>query len=199
MPRYVDPDQRRTTVAEALWRVVLRDGLEGASVRNVAQEAGLSVGSLRHYFTTQRELYVFAMRLTAERIEQRLQGIPVGDDAREVALRGLTAALPLTDETIAENRVWFAFITRARLDPTLREIADHEYREQHLLFRQLIAYLVDEGAAPADLDVDATATELHALFDGLASHGINHPEHMPAERIYHTVEHWLDQMPRPPR
>ncbi len=39
--------------------------MEGATV-NIAQEAGLSLGALRHYFTTQDELLGYAMILVKE-------------------------------------------------------------------------------------------------------------------------------------
>ncbi len=72
MPRVVDPVARRNDLAEAVWRVIRREGLEGASVRAVAREAGLSMGSLRHYFGTQSELLIFAMRMVMDRIERRV-------------------------------------------------------------------------------------------------------------------------------
>ena len=50
VPRVVDPIERRNRLAQAVWRVVRREGLERASVREVAREAGVSMGSLRHYF-----------------------------------------------------------------------------------------------------------------------------------------------------
>jgi Uncharacterized protein conserved in bacteria len=59
VPKVVDPAERRRELAEAVWRVIRRDGLEQASVRNVAREADLSMGSLRHYFATQSELMAF--------------------------------------------------------------------------------------------------------------------------------------------
>ena len=48
MPKVVDHAARREQLAAALWRVVVRDGVEAASLRRVAAEAGWSVGSLRH-------------------------------------------------------------------------------------------------------------------------------------------------------
>ena len=50
MPRVVDHAVRRQELAEALWRVVRRDGVHEVSVRTVADEAGTSPGALRHYF-----------------------------------------------------------------------------------------------------------------------------------------------------
>jgi len=64
--------------------VIRRDGLEHASVRNVAREAGLSSGSLRHMFRTQAELLVFAMNQVVDRIESRLDSLdPTGDPRRD--------------------------------------------------------------------------------------------------------------------
>ena len=56
MPVRLDHDERRTELAEAVWRVIRREGVRGASVRGVAREAGLSMGSVRYFFGTQEEL-----------------------------------------------------------------------------------------------------------------------------------------------
>ncbi len=53
MPKIVDHDARREEIAQALWRVVRRDGIRAASVRTVAAEAGWSAGAVRYYFPDQ--------------------------------------------------------------------------------------------------------------------------------------------------
>ena len=67
MPRLIDHDARRAEIADAAWRVILREGVTGASVRTVAAEAGLSSGSLRHVFATQSALLVYAFQLVIDR------------------------------------------------------------------------------------------------------------------------------------
>ncbi|HLR93636.1 MAG TPA: TetR family transcriptional regulator [Jiangellaceae bacterium] len=67
MPRLIDHDERRERFAEATWRVILRDGVGGVSVRTVAAEAGHSTGSLRHVFASQSQLLVFALQLVVDR------------------------------------------------------------------------------------------------------------------------------------
>lgn len=67
VPKVIDIEARREELAQALWRVIQREGLEQASVRNVAHEPEMSVGALRHYFGSQEELLAFAMRLVIER------------------------------------------------------------------------------------------------------------------------------------
>ncbi|MFI9589760.1 TetR family transcriptional regulator [Nonomuraea sp. NPDC052265] len=43
-------------VAGTVFGVVRRAGFEQASLRNVAEEAGLAIGSVRHYFAGHTEL-----------------------------------------------------------------------------------------------------------------------------------------------
>ncbi|MBG0740354.1 TetR family transcriptional regulator C-terminal domain-containing protein [Paeniglutamicibacter antarcticus] len=73
MPKVVDSLVRREEVAQALFRVVAASGLESASLRTVAAEAGLAVGSVRHYFQDQSELMIFAFRTVSSRIRGRVE------------------------------------------------------------------------------------------------------------------------------
>jgi len=98
MPKVVDRDQRRLELARAAWRVIRRDGVERASVREVAREAGLSTGSLRHYFGTQAELLIFAMRNVMEQVERRVAAVQRPNDPLAAAKLVLAELLPLDDE-----------------------------------------------------------------------------------------------------
>src|SRR5262249_59625662 len=119
VPKIVDPVERRLAVAAAVWRVVRRDGLARASVRNVAREAGLSAGSLRHYFATQSELLAFTLRMIMERIERRIAALPAEPDPRRRAELVLAELLPMDAERAAENEVWLAFTAPAIVHPDL--------------------------------------------------------------------------------
>jgi AcrR family transcriptional regulator len=89
--------------------VIRRDGLQRASVRNVAREAGLSMGSLRDYFATQSELLCFAMHLVGDRARARVRELRPAADPRATAERLLQELVALDDERRAESEVWLAF------------------------------------------------------------------------------------------
>src|SRR5689334_10714232 len=72
MPKQVDHRERRETIARALWRVVEQRGIAHASVREVAQEAGISHGAVQHYFATREEMLVFAMDFASEQTSLRV-------------------------------------------------------------------------------------------------------------------------------
>lgn len=196
VPKVVDPAERRLLLAEAVLRVMRRDGLEQASVRNVAREAGLSMGSLRHYFASQSELMVFAFRTVIDRIELRLAGLEPEPDPRRRAQRVLNELLPLDDERRAENEVWLAFTSRAMVDPALRALRDEGYDALRAGCHTIVADLSAAGLAPTD--VPAEAERLHALLDGLAVHAAMRPDIHTAESLTTAIARHLDALATEP-
>ena len=190
MPKIVDHEQRRRELAEAVWRVIRRNGVDGASVRTVAQEAGWSAGALRHYFRTQSELLDFAIGLAAERIRQRVGALELADDPRRAVEQLLSELLPLDDERRAENEVWLAFTARALIDPQLR--VRHAEIDDALRAASLRA--VEMLGLPAARERALEGERLHALLDGLALHGAMRPERLPPRRIVAVLRRHLDEL-----
>lgn len=198
VPKVVDPQLRRKELAEAVWRVVRRDGLEHASVRNVAREAELSMGSLRHYFASQSELMTFALRMVIDGIELRIAALDPTDDPHRHAVQVLGELLPLNSQRRAENEVWLAFTARAMIDPQLRALRDEAYDALRAVCHGLVAGLIAPGR-PGRPGRDATweAARLHALLDGLAVHGAMRPEVDTPEVLQAVIDSHLRELSGP--
>jgi AcrR family transcriptional regulator len=191
VPRIVDPEVRRTDLAEAVWRVIRRDGLARASVRNVAREAGLSMGSLRHYFATQSELLAFAMRLVTDRVTERVRALDRSGDVRDLAERVIAEVLPLDEDRLAEAEVWFAFVGKAAVDPELARQRDEGYDLLRRVFAELVA------ALGVERDVEVETERLYALVDGLAVHGAMRPGALSPDVMRAVVRTHLRALPPP--
>jgi AcrR family transcriptional regulator len=129
MPKVVDHDERRAALAEAVWRLASREGLEALTLRDVSAEAGCSTGALHHYFRDKEELLLFAFQTIADRVGRRIdaaKGATSGplDFARTL----LAVGLPLDAERRAEIRVWFAFLGLALTRPVLAGAQRDAYR-----------------------------------------------------------------------
>jgi AcrR family transcriptional regulator len=194
MPKVVDPERRRAAIAEAVWTVIRRDGLQRASVRNVAGEAGLSMGSLRHYFSTQAELLRFAMQLVGDRARARVRALRAAADPRRTVERLLRELVPLDNERRAESEVWLAFTGLALVDPAQRAIHQRIHDELYGACVTAVTLLVDAGLAPTDLDVPLEAARLHALVDGLALHAVMRPEQVSPARVRAVISRHLDTL-----
>jgi AcrR family transcriptional regulator len=172
MPKVVDHAERREELAGALWRLVMREGIEAASVRRVAAEAGWSPGSLRHYFETRSELLAFAMELVVQRVTQRVVALGLAAEPRLL----LHEVLPLDAERRAEMQVWLAFTMQALVDPGLRALRERAHADLRALCRRAVDLL------GGSTDPDRDAEQIHALVDGLALHAVLDPAVTTPER-----------------
>jgi AcrR family transcriptional regulator len=189
VPRVVDAVERRREIAEAVWRVIVREGLDHVSVRSVAREAGVSMGSLRHYFLTQAELLSFAMRTVMDRIERRLAALTLPDDPRAAAETALAELLPLDSERAVENEVWLAFTARAMVDPGLRSVRDEAHDRLRSGCQRWVRLLVPDGTTPARVELETD--RLFALLDGLAVHAAVRPQEAISGRLTAVLHHHL--------
>jgi AcrR family transcriptional regulator len=172
MPKVVDHETRRRELASAVWRIILRQGIEGVSIRDVAKEADWSSGALRHYFTTKDELLSFALRLVVDRVVERLSQGPRGKSPREAVRHILREILPLDADRRAEAAVWFAFANRSLTDRRVAEEQDLIFVGTRDLCRRITHDLDRYGNLAPGRDPEREAARLHALIDGLAVQGL---------------------------
>ncbi|MEO9323240.1 TetR family transcriptional regulator C-terminal domain-containing protein [Nocardioides sp. C4-1] len=170
MPRLIDHDARRAELAEAVWRVITRDGVGRVSVRTVAAEAGVSAGSLRHVLPSKGLMLAAAMDLVVARTTERFLAHPPGVRTRAGARRMLAELLPLDDERRLEMQVHLALAAEAVGHPELdgvRAAPDDAVRQAC----RTVLELADAGGhLHPGLDLGAETTRLHVLVDGLALH-----------------------------
>lgn len=190
MPREVDREARRRALAEALWRVVRRDGIDRVSVRTVAAEAGTSPGALRHWFPSQEDLAAFALEAVVERVAHRLADRLPGMGRRDAALYLLEQLLPLDAERRDETAVYLAFLGRPQTEERLRRIRAAAEEGTRLAVAAALRMLAEAGAL-GGRDPAGEVDRLYALVDGLALHGTLWPERFPAADLRRVLHEHL--------
>ena len=122
MPKIVDHDVQRAKFAEAAMRLIARFGLEGVTMRAVAAEAGLSYGSLFHYFDSKDELLMHATRLTTSLQTKRANEFT----SRYSGLKALQELLCddaiINDSSRDSWMVWQTFLYKVALQTTFAEM-----------------------------------------------------------------------------
>ena len=168
MPKLIDHAERRDDLADATWRVIMRDGITGVSIRTVAAEAGLSTGSLRHVFPSKVDLLVYAMQLVNIRVTARVTAIMAEADAgdRGRVRAALLEFLPLDPGRRAEMEVNVALFAEAHVE-AIREVRDESAKKLRRACRHFLQRLGTNGP---EGELDDSAAALHALVDGLALH-----------------------------
>lgn len=183
MPKIVNQSERRAVVAAAARRVIARDGLDGAGVRQVAAEAGSSTTVVTHYFASKQALIEAAIEDAYAAVERRmveqLQAGPVGLAALRLVL---LEALPLDAERRDEARVWMAFWAAAATRPELRRVQREGYRAWRGLVAGVLADAESRGEIATGLDAVREGEQLLCLMDGLMMQATLEPRRFTVKR-----------------
>jgi AcrR family transcriptional regulator len=187
VPKRVDHEERRAEIAAAVWRIAADRGLEAASMREIAAEAGVSPGRVQHYFADKDALMLFAARRLRERVEERVaRGTAEGAAPRDRLRALLRALLPLDAGSRADALAGAAISVRARGDPGLAERYD---AGRTRIAAELSARLAD---VRADLDHELEARTLLALAQGLASDLML--DHQTPRQATAVLDHYLGRL-----
>ena len=174
MATRVDHEQRRRQIAVALLQIAATRGLQAASMREVAAEAGVSLRLVQYYFSAKEQLLLGSLpylgeRLTA-RVQARLADLGSPPSPRQVLEGVLLAVLPTDEESRAIRRTYDAFYALVRTDPGLaeRNSAGDPDALERLLARQVTS-AQEAGEVAADQDAGLVAAGLLSLTNGLGA------------------------------
>ncbi|MDF0531291.1 TetR/AcrR family transcriptional regulator [Tsukamurella sp. 8F] len=193
MPKIVDPEARRAHIVDAVFRVVSVGGIEAATLKNVAADAGLAIGSVRHYFDSHEAILQAAAEAMAGRVGSRLlaeREAFVADPTVNRLADLLSELLPLDAERTAEVRVWLAFSAAAAARPTLARCAT-EMAEQTAT---IVRIALERAGLPSDA---ATVRGTVALVDGLSLAGVS-AQPLPPSRIRAALDAYLIRLTTDP-
>lgn len=189
MPKLIDLKNRKAVIAEATWKILLEKGIAGASVRNIAEEAGLSLGSLRHCFQSQEELMAYAEELASERIIQKVDGIFSGDQPpKEKVLLVLLALLPSSRELEHETRVRIIFKTAAFEG---KEAVERGKDGVFLAVKNAMSNLLLLNLMKKELDIAIETERLYALINGLGLESLQQPDNRMEAKAKEIISYHL--------
>ena len=179
---------RQAEVAEAVWRVLDRDGFVGLSLRVVAAEMGATTGTVTHYFRSKKELTDYALDLLAAR-RAADAGSP-SESARSALRAALRGMLPLDRPSRSATRIWVSSWDAALADSRRATSHAQRYRDSRDKLTRLVADAMNAapGRRQVDRDPNTTAELLHAAMLGLATQAVLDPVAYPPERLAQLVD-----------
>ena len=160
-------ERRRREVCEAACRVIIRNGLETTTMRDISREGGFTTGVLTHYFPDKHAVIVGAFLAASEDwfAELRRQLAAAGTPAEQlVALVHL--ALPADPDRRAEYRLWSEMWNYAGHDPDFAAQLVETDAEWERQIRGILERGREAGLL-ANVDAAAEAAVLVRLIDGL--------------------------------
>lgn len=169
-------ETRREALILAALELVAEGGAQAATVRAIADRAGVTPGLIRHYFTGKEELTRAAYRhmmdqMTADNVAV-LETAP--DDP--VSRLALFVAASLRPPVMQPLRLalWAGFLQLVRSDAAMGLIHEQTYLGYRDILENLITALPRPGATAAACRADAIAC--NAVIDGLWMEGSALPD-----------------------
>jgi len=182
----------REEVAEAAWRVIVRDGLHRTSVRAIARELNATTGVVTYYFREKFELMLFALDRLCTAILRDIDEAVAGAKGVDRIRRILETTLPIGPREATGWKIWLAFVGVSATNKRLRE--EHQ-RRLDILSRRLteeIEALQNDGVLSRSLDARFEADALIALSDGLGLSYVLRPKVYPADRQLDIIDRHLE-------
>jgi TetR/AcrR family transcriptional regulator len=162
--RRLDPERQRAVLAAILDEAVER-GPESLQVKQVAQRAGVSVGSLYQYFGNRAGLVGFAVELCGRYLVDefdRYRPLLVSMPLREGLVAYLTGGLEWSQVQV--GLVQFFLRAAYQGDPDLGERLVRPIGETlRVMVREMLEEAQRRGEIRQDIDLDATARIVNTL------------------------------------
>jgi AcrR family transcriptional regulator len=192
VPKAVDHEERRASIVAAAQRTIGAGGLDGATMRKIAQAASCTTGLLSHYFDSRDQILIAALKAAHRAAGQRMMVVAAEADPVRALRNVLLEALPLDDLRRGEWLVWIAFWSQAVHSDPMREEHVSRYREWLALLAELL--LKAEGNRTGGPDPVDEAFRLSALVDGLGLQITLRRGGGDAERVIGTIDHHLETL-----
>lgn len=160
MPKIVDHDERRLELVDATWRIIARLGIEGATMREIALEAGFANGALKPYFPTKDTLLTFAFGHVFNRTNERIAEVTAGLSGLAALRAFCVEVLPLDDEKINEARIVIPFWQKAINDPEKARIHRESMQQWMEAILRYLAEARDSGDVTTAVDDQSMAGQL---------------------------------------
>ncbi len=136
----MDLTDTQEQILDAAMSCIGRDGIDGASMRNVAREADVSLGLLSYHFDDKRSLIVAAFELSTSRLfdasVSSLLDVEGADDRVRAYVRGAFHGEFLDPEYLALRLALWAI---SRTDPEIEVVERNLYERYAEQMAELIA------------------------------------------------------------
>ena len=158
-----DRAAKRTELLDAATAVIARDGFAGASLRNVAEQAGCSTGAVTYYFANKEEMMAAVIESQFDVFDEMLKGSEDKVDIRAGLKRWLDS---LSSNDPGEWIAGFQLLAHARHEPKLAAVYQRRYTKYRDVLASMLAKGQRQGSIRKDIPADLLADQISAMGDG---------------------------------
>ena len=181
----------RDNILSSVTKLIAEHGIDGMTMRMVADDAGLSTGTINYHFNNKRGLVIAAL----ERVYRVPDNFGSAKGPATEKLRVLTQGFVL--RTVRGRnwwRFWLDYTAHAARDAELRTHQLERFERQRAFFESVISAAVASGEFPKRVDPAQAADGLINLAYGLALHQTMEPSPQAVRNARQVLDTTVDQL-----
>ena len=172
-------EERRNKIAQIVVQIITRRGIDGVTVRNVADWAGFSTTIVTHYFANKKDLLLFAYQWASDqsyrRVDESLRKDPTD-------LMGLMQALAYVDHP-EYWKVYLGFFQMCLSDRDFKREQQRRADDARRMIVELLSRRMQAGLPVAAPDTERVARDLILAIQGLGLQSILHEKDWTIEEM----------------
>ena len=194
MPKIVDHALQREKFARAAMSLIARHGLEGVTMRAVAAEAGLSYGSLFHYFKSKDELLMHIVSYSASLQTKRVNAFTSKYSGLKALEHLLCDDAIITESSREDWMVWVTFLYKAALQSSFAEMHAELIDGWLARITRLLEDAQKAGEITQKLDVGFEAVAIWAYSAGIGQLSLLYPQLLTVELQKQLISAYLGKL-----
>ncbi|MFJ8924639.1 TetR/AcrR family transcriptional regulator [Streptomyces sp. NPDC102415] len=183
--RTVDPAKhqaRRRHILDAATGLFAAKGYERTTTAEICKAAGISTGSLFHYFPNKRAIFLAVFDEEGDDKAEHLAKARSADDPWQALMDLVDHLAAPAIQPVVPALVMEAMVQAYR-DPELEALLSRGNADEHAAIAELLTRAADDGLIDPELDPDSTATWITALIASVYTSAATSPGFDPADQL----------------
>lgn len=177
MPKIVNHEERREFIARVSADIIADQGLEQATIREIALRTGFSKGVIEHYFDDKEHIIDMALNWVNDRFMIRERKLTEGKKGLVALHARLTGALPLTKESVQEWKIRMRFWSIAAVQNDLHSLQNRRLTLTRQRYEQDLEEASQLGEIDPTVDITRAADMLIHFVSGISCNAIIAPNY----------------------
>ncbi|MDS0135992.1 MULTISPECIES: TetR/AcrR family transcriptional regulator [unclassified Amycolatopsis] len=195
MPKIIDHDQRRSDIVDVTWDLIVRGGIEAATMREIAAAAGFANGALKLYFPSKEDIIAATYERALDMMRQyvELDGLRGLAALREICV----SSMPIDEERITAGRVLLIFWQMSLGNRRMHDKYLEHVREWRGLLHRFVAEGREDGDIVTETPDEQIVDEIVLLNAGANVMSLVAGEFSTIDLQHRHLESLLDRLTRP--
>lgn len=179
--------QRRKDLLGIVYEVISESGIDGASMRQIADKAEVSTGTINYHFGNKQKLIMAALQAAYETPSE--EG-PSSSPLAQLKVFAFSHIFRSSNDRFW--RFWVNYAAAGTRNTELRKHQNRRFEKQLGFWKKLIELAVSAGELPAGLDAQRTSEHLLVFVHGLVMRQILRPDAEGREHCERLLEEYFE-------